>query len=148
MKWWWVVGIMWGSGEVVVVVTSLLQAAVRGPARLQHCSTAAAGDPRPIFSQGSINCAAASSCRSCCSCWPQLGPFTRPPPPHHLTYLVPGNHNTTAASPVEALCRGHVHLYTVVAMPQGHSSWSPTVSYRYGMMRKEFHSIKIEIISI
>ena len=101
MKWWWVVGIMWGSGEVVVVVTSLLQAAVRGPARLQHCSTAAAGDPRPIFSQGSINCAAASSCRSCCSCWPQLGPFTRPPPPHHLTYLVPGNHNTTAASPVE-----------------------------------------------
>ena len=109
MKWWWVVGIMWGSGEVVVVVvTSLLQAAVRGPARLQHCSTAAAGDPRPIFSQGSINCAAAS-CRSCCSCWPQLGPFTRPPPPHHLTYLVPGNHNTTAASPVEALNRGHVH---------------------------------------
>ena len=140
---------MWGSGEVVVVVmvTSLLQAAVRGPARLQHCSTAAAGDPRPIFSQGSINCAAASCCRSCCSCWPQLGPFTRPPPPHHLTYLVPGNHNTTAASPVEALNRGHVHLYTVVAMPQG-SSWSPTVSYRYGMMRKEFHSIKIEIISI
>ena len=49
---------------------------------------------------------------------------------------------------MEALCRGHVHFYTVVAMPQGHSSGSPPVSYRYGMMRKEFHRIKIEIISI
>ena len=79
---------MWGSGEVVVVVvTSLLQAAVRGPARLQHCSTAAAGDPRPIFSPGSINCAAASSCRSCCkllaSAWP-IYKATSTSPPHLL----------------------------------------------------------------